>query len=285
MPSPWHDAVTQLVDLSPDLPAEIVRDLMGEPLPGELTVHVAPPNFNDRPSTDFDCDAVVIAGPHRDPVRGIIVEAQHGQVAEKRQKFAKYAAELWILLGCPVDVLVICPDAVTCDYYSAPVMTTLPGYVHTPRPLHPGLVPVVTEPRQMAASPGLAVLVVAFHGEVPGVPEAFVEGMGMLGESGSAYYELGCSLAAVQTKRYMEELVATSTLPAYSDWAKKQRAEGKAEGEARGEREALLLILRTRGLAISDEHRNRIQSCTDTSLLQKWIASAVTVKAVEELFG
>jgi hypothetical protein len=79
MPSPWHDSVTGLIAEDPVLAVQIVRDLMGEPLPRGLTARLAPSGFNDRPSKDFACDTVVIAGPHHDPVRGIIIEAQQEQ--------------------------------------------------------------------------------------------------------------------------------------------------------------------------------------------------------------
>jgi hypothetical protein len=57
MPSPWHDSVKRLVEDQPDFAVRIVRDLIGEPLPRRLAARIAPPNFNDRPSNDFDCDS------------------------------------------------------------------------------------------------------------------------------------------------------------------------------------------------------------------------------------
>jgi hypothetical protein len=88
MPSPWHDSVKELIADDPVLAVQIVRDLMGEPLPPGLTARLAPSGFNDRPSKDFACDTVVIAGPHHDPVRGIIIEAQQEPLGTKRHAMA-----------------------------------------------------------------------------------------------------------------------------------------------------------------------------------------------------
>jgi hypothetical protein len=61
----------------------------------------------------------VVVGPQQDPVRAIIVEAQRAQIDDKRRVFAKYAAELWVLLNCP--------DEATCDFYAAPFRTSRNG--------------------------------------------------------------------------------------------------------------------------------------------------------------
>jgi predicted transposase YdaD len=64
------------------------------------------------------------------------------------------------------------------------------------------------------------------------------------------------------------------------------RAEGKAEGEARGRAEALLLLLLdTRGLAVSEEQRERIMSCRDAAQLEQWLRRALSARSVDELLG
>jgi hypothetical protein len=284
MPSPWHDSVKRLVEDRPDFAVRIVRDLMGEPLPHDLSARLAPSNFNDRPSTDFDCDAVVVAGPHHDPVRGIIVEAQQTKLESKRRQMAKYAAELWVLLGCPVDVVVICPDEETTNFYAVPVVTTLPGYVFTARPLHPSRIPLITDPAEMAADPARATLVVGYHGAEPGVASAFAEGMALLGEAGYAYTDIGYSLSPLQVQRLLEEIMSTGTIPLNTPWAKKAYAEGSEKGMAEGRAADILMILETRGLDIAAADRDRITSCADLAQLQDWVKHAVTARTTSELF-
>ena len=67
----------------------------------------------------------------------------------------------------------------------------------------------------------------------------------------------------------------------------KARKEGVAEGEARGRAEglsaAILAVLSARQIAVSEEQRERISSCTDLALLDEWLARAATVIDSNEL--
>ena len=59
------------------------------------------------------------------------------------------------------------------------------------------------------------------------------------------------------------------------------RAEGRAEGLA----EAVLSVLRVRGLALSDDQRRRALGCTDLEVLARWLDRAVTVARAEDVFA
>jgi hypothetical protein len=191
----------------------------------------------------------------------------------------------------PVDVLVLCPDEATAEWYAKPIPTTVPGFTFLPRALHPRRVPAITDPDQAAASPSLAVLSVAYHGDDPAVASAFVDGMGKLGvERGLQYYEYGFSMSSKAVGQLLEEMMATAeNLPRYSPFAKKHygdgRAEGRTEGRLDAEREAVLDVLVARDLAPSDGERQRILDCSDFDQLKAWHRKAVTVANVEDLFS
>jgi HEPN domain-containing protein len=71
--------------------------------------------------------------------------------------------------------------------------------------------------------------------------------------------------------------------------AQTERQEGRTEGKAEGVREgvanALLMILRARGVAIPSEVEERIRTCTDPELLACWIQRAATGNHVEEIIA
>ncbi|MGW5410808.1 hypothetical protein [Actinomadura geliboluensis] len=89
-----------------------------------------------------------------------------------------------------------------------------------------------------------------------------------------------------------------------SDFAKKHRAEGRAEGLAEGRAEglaegraeglaearaegaarAVLIVLEARGITVSGETRQRITSCMDTDQLECWAKRAALVDKAEDLF-
>jgi len=63
------------------------------------------------------------------------------------------------------------------------------------------------------------------------------------------------------------------------------RAEGVREGRVEGERNALLTLLRTRGLSATAKQRAMIEGCTDSKKLEQWIARAVSAGSVGEVLG
>ncbi len=63
------------------------------------------------------------------------------------------------------------------------------------------------------------------------------------------------------------------------------KADGEASGEIKGEAKALILILKRRGLAITDEQQRRVVACTDLATLERWLDRALSAASVEELFA
>ncbi|MEV3923335.1 hypothetical protein [Actinomadura coerulea] len=61
-------------------------------------------------------------------------------------------------------------------------------------------------------------------------------------------------------------------------------AEGYAQGYAQGMAKALLLFLEARGLDVSEDVRARVEGCTDSEQIERWIRRAVSVDSAEDLF-
>jgi hypothetical protein len=286
MPSSWHDSVTAIFTEHPELAVEIATSLNGVQVPRGLPMRVQSPNFNDRPSTDFQADAVIVAGSARDPVRAVIVEAQKRTLHDKPPQWARYAAQLWTFLRCPVDVLVICPDAKAAFWYARPVPTTLPGYTHLPIVLPPSAVPAIVSAKEAAARPAMAALSVAYHGANPAVCRAFIGGLSQLPHDDAVkYHEHAFNMAPLVVQRILEQLMTSDTWPVYSPFAKEHFGRGKQEGKQEGEAEAVLLVLEARGLEVTDAERERITGCTNLRQLKKWITRAATAEKTSDLFG
>src|SRR5262249_19328575 len=62
-------------------------------------------------------------------------------------------------------------------------------------------------------------------------------------------------------------------------------AKGEAKGRAEGHQAALLIMLRTRGLAPSRDDVRRIRACADIAKLERWIARASVATSMREVFG
>jgi hypothetical protein len=288
MPSEWHDTVGELIEERPELAVEILRDLMHVDLPPGVPASTASEVFNTRPSQDLVADKVVLAGTAHDVMHAIVVEAQRERLPAKLRQLPRYAMALWLRHECPVDVLVICPDKATAEYYAEPIPipVPVPHRVFLPRALFPGQVPAFTTPEEVTAHPALAVLSVAYHGRDPAVAEAFVEGMGSLGgKRGLKYYEYGVSMSPRAVCEILEAMVtSTGWRPVHSEVGKRFWAEGRAEGRAEGERNTVLMVLKARGLRPTEREQQMIADCTDLDQLQKWAEAAVTATTTSEVF-
>ena len=62
-------------------------------------------------------------------------------------------------------------------------------------------------------------------------------------------------------------------------------AEIKAEGEAKGQAKSILAVLSARGITVTTEQSEQIQSCRDSQLLERWLRRAVTAASVAELLA
>jgi hypothetical protein len=83
----------------------------------------------------------------------------------------------------------------------------------------------------------------------------------------------------------------------YEQWEKKTLAKGKAEGKVEGQREgkvegkaegraeAVLIVLESRGLAISAAQRKQVLGCADIEQLDAWVRAAVTTPSVKALLA
>jgi|GEM_PF-3288485 len=57
------------------------------------------------------------------------------------------------------------------------------------------------------------------------------------------------------------------------------------EAEVRGKAEALLSLLDTRGMPVTEAQRKRIMGCRDVPRIEQWLRRAVSVLSVDELLG
>ena len=61
------------------------------------------------------------------------------------------------------------------------------------------------------------------------------------------------------------------------------KIEGEMEGELRGRRDALYVVLATRGLSLSEAQRRTIEAARDKAQLDVWIASAAVATSPDEV--
>lgn len=92
------------------------------------------------------------------------------------------------------------------------------------------------------------------------------------------------ALSPAGIRDILEVIVSTSPPERFSAFAKLHYAEGRAEGEPKGQARTLLRVLKRRGIPVDDHSRRRIESCTDQETLDTWADQAVDIDQIEELF-
>jgi hypothetical protein len=98
-------------------------------------------------------------------------------------------------------------------------------------------------------------------------------------------------LGRAATARSVDDVIVAREWEFQSDvvkrWDRKvkdARMQGQSEGNAIGRAEAILEVLKARGLGLSEEQRQRIASCRDLDRLSAWLERAVGAASAECLF-
>ncbi|HEY1176539.1 MAG TPA: hypothetical protein VGF17_10300 [Phytomonospora sp.] len=105
------------------------------------------------------------------------------------------------------------------------------------------------------------------HGDFAGLLDGFAE-------------EILEGTMSTRTSGYRSTLLRT----AYAEARAKARAEAYAEGFAESTGWAVLQVLASRGLPLSEENAERIRECRDQDQLNAWLDRAVFADSAEKIF-
>src|SRR5215470_6216245 len=291
-----HEALAEMFRDRPALAAELLTGLFGVSVPLFEQARVSSADLTDVAPTEYRADVVVILSVMDAPVLGVVVEAQLRDDGRKRRSWPAYVATLYARLGCPVELLVVCPDRTAAAWCGTPIAVNGSGFVLTPQVFGPGQVPVVTDPELAKRQPELAVLSAMAHGERSGdkgVFEALLAALEVVDlDHANLYADFVLAALPAAVRGYLEAFMTTTTHRYRSDFARryydageaKGIAEGEAKGKAEGEARAVLAVLDARGIEVPDPVREDITGCTDLDQLDTWIRRAVTADKVQDLF-
>jgi hypothetical protein len=274
--------------------------VLGQPLPEYDAVEIQDSNLSELVPTEVRADLVLLLHD-RAPVFSIAVEAQLGRDPDKRYSWPLYAATLRAKFRCPSCVLVVTPDRAVADWARMPIDTGQPRSPFVPLVLGPNAVPRITDVEEAREAPEHAMLSALAHCNEPGghhIAFAALAAASHLDDEASVvYFDLIRSAVGEAARRSLEELMEKGTYEFQSDFARKYlakgeakgraegEAKGRAEGEAKGRAEAVLRVLEARGVNVADEGRERILSCTDLALLDRWLSRAAVAESAHDVFG
>ncbi|WP_199815540.1 hypothetical protein [Streptomyces griseus] len=193
----------------------------------------------------------------------------------------------------PVLLVAICKDRPTATWAAGPFECTVgPWTTQVTRPfvLGPTTVPEITDTSMVTRNPAAAALSAIVHSEnrrAPAILEMAARGFLAFDPPTTKRWvevvEVGLENTSIRKvwKALLKSLV--THYPGHRTMFEETYLEGKAEGKALGEAKGVLRVLEVRGLAISDDVRESIITCTDLDRIDDWLVRAGTVSRAEDL--
>jgi flagellar biosynthesis/type III secretory pathway protein FliH len=178
---------------------------------------------------------------------------------------------------------VVTPDPAVARWAGQPI--DLGNGIFVPRVIGPEGIPQVADRDQAVREPQLAVLSVMAHGG--GEVEAAVSIARVAVNAVLSLPEEQRLLHSVLIEKALSEAArkALGMEPQIEKFFTEAHRQSYNQGEAKGEAKALVMILKRRGLAITDEQQQQIATCTDLATLDRWLERAFSVTSVNELFA
>lgn len=279
MPSHLHEVLIEMFRDRPGLAADLLAGPLGIKVPEFHQAKLSADALTDVAPTEYRADAVVTLNVADNPVFAVVVEVQLRVDARKRRTWPAYVATLYARLGCPVMLLIVCPDQAVAGWCAKPVVVTEPGLVLTPVVLGPREVPVVTDVRVAREHPEMAVLSALVHGGRPDPSALFEALLAALDtidhDHANLYTDLVFTVLPAAARVWLEEFMTTATHQYQSDFARRYFSEGEAK--------ALLAILDARNIPVPDDIRADLTACTDVAQLEAWIRRAATADKIEDV--
>jgi hypothetical protein len=290
MVSTLHETLLRLFRDRLTLAPELLQSVLDFPVPAYTEIRMESADLTQVTPTEYRADLVLrlVAGR---PVLAIVLEVQIAPDADKRFSWPEYLTGLRARMRCDCLLFVVTSDGATARWAAAPIELGHPGFVLKPLVLGPDAVPIVVDATAAAAAPELAVLSVVAHANGPEdvavriAKVALDAVVGLDEERASFYNDFIVSRLGEAARAALEALMLSGKYEYQTEFAKKHIAIGRAQGEAKGEANAILEVLSTRGIEVPDAARDRILACADSALLLRWIRRAVTVASADELFA
>lgn len=280
MPSVAHELLIRLIAEHPELLLDMLGDRLGDLARDGVTFRESDANSSQVPLLGADLCLELCRRGSDEPFMVLTVEAQLRPDDDKPRAWFAYQAGQFRRLGVPSYLLVITNDPAVTAWAAGPFCsghTTLRPWV-----LGPGDIPPITDPEEARRSLPLTFVSGIVHGREPIAAQigvALARALGDAPDDAALYFDafLDSLEDAVKEALHMQ----LAHFKPRSDWGKSIFAKGEAEGRAKD----ILILLEARGLPITDALRERVMTCTDLSLLDRWFRRATTAVSIHEAFA
>ncbi|MEU8539469.1 hypothetical protein AB0C52_05615 [Streptomyces sp. NPDC048717] len=283
-----HETAHRIFQDRPEL-LPPVFDLLGVPLPTKAEIDVISPDTTEIRPLERRVDTVLRVKVPDGNGFLLAIEAQGRRDRAKASSWTYYLGYLRAKYDMPALLLVVCQDRPTARWAAGPFRT---GYgdwsaltLH-PLVLGPGNVPVITDPDTAAKNLAMTAFSALTHStqpEAPAILEVLAKALGTADKTSFRYYseimEIGLSQTPVRDN-WRKLMKNGSYFPGRGTLVEETFLEGQAVAKAN----AVVSVLKTRGIDVDSEALERIKGCTDTDTLDRWLTLAVTTPRAADLF-
>ena len=305
MPTLEHNGLVDMFRENPALAPHLVELLFRMDLPPYATVTVVETALDQLVPVEFRADLVLELRDERGAlVFAIVLEVQRDKDARKKYAWPVYVGVVRAQKECPTVVLVVAPDADVAGWAAEMIDLGLGRGRLEPLVLGPASVPVVTDPALAEQETELAILSAAAHGNGPNGLDVALTALGALGrfdrEHAAVYFQIVYNALREPMRRALEVLImqrqseGKATFPPFAqqifdrgmhEGELKGELRGKLEGMLAGKRDALLRLLARAGISLAEDDRARIDACTDTDTLDRWVENVLGAKTSRDVFA
>lgn len=283
MPSINHDGPIELIRRHPDLAVNLAHFAPGVSLPEKVSAALGSTDASNVVPDEFRADIVVVLNDVAtgEPDRIVIIEPQGRESETKKFAWPSYITNLRSAHKCSSALLVVvCWDETEAIKCRKLIQTGHPGFALTPFVISPSNFPGLSE-----RTPWLTVLAATIGVidlETDDGCEQVLDAIHATESTTAVNRSLSAIIIAVASDAARQKMEAMMrTTPHKIDFFERTEAELRAQGKS----EALLKILKSRHIKLSDEQRELVGSCADPDQLDTWLDRALTTSSAAEIFG
>lgn len=286
-----HEAPIELCHRHPQLLPKLLS-LCGQPFPSEVVAEPYAARFNQPVVEQWEADGSMLLKQDQEIVGAVALEIQRQPDADKWVSWPIYAAALHAKHKGTLKtyLLVIATNRPTAKWARQPIANCQPHAPFVPLVIGPDDLRRLESEDAARADLPLAMLSTVLHVNDPGgeidASYALRATEAIAGPSAVVwFYGLLRGIVDDQRLLLLQEMIKMlnpwANFQPRTKWERESFGAGITEGEAK----ALLRILAARNLALSDEQRRRIEQCTDTVQLERWIERALSARSASEVLA
>jgi hypothetical protein len=287
VPSGFHEVVVELLREAPARIVELLRDVAGTDLGrvDPVAARVIDPTVPQLVATAFSADVVIeLPAASPGPAAGVIVEVQRTIDRSKGVSWPiVWATTRHRLRGGLVYIVVITDHERVARWARHTLLEVIPSAGRW-IVLGPTTMPRITDPARAERDPeavAISALIHAGHDDVELVGAIAAAFSTLAAERAMMVYDVLLPRLTTHAVSALEVLMQKQGYEWQSDFARKHRAEGRADGLRMG----LELILQQRGLALSDSQQEIVRTCAEPARFEQWIRRAATAGTADEVFS